>query len=153
SEEQDFGTAFGNFRFRWDTRLRDCGLKPVWQLDLPDTMPVIAPHDALQILHIVQESLTNVVKHAGASSVTVRMQLAGDLLSVDVVDDGVGGTAARPAGAGGRGQSNMAKRTQRLGGTLETTFGADGGRVSLRMRLADKPPDGQPAPEPGLALP
>ena len=45
SEEQDFGTAFGNFRFRWDARLRDCGLKPVWQMDLPDTMPAIAPHD------------------------------------------------------------------------------------------------------------
>lgn len=154
SEEQDFGTAFGNFRFRWDARLRDCGLKPVWRVDLPDTMPAIAPHDALQLLHIVQESLTNVVKHARASSVTVRMQLDGGVLAVDVVDDGIGGAAARPAaGGGGRGQSNMAKRTQRLGGTLETEFGAHGGRVSLRMPLADKPPDGLQAPAPGPALP
>ena len=154
SEEQDFGTAFGNFRFRWDARLRDCGLKPVWQMDLPDTMPAIAPHDALQILHIVQESLTNVVKHARASTVTVRMQHAAGVLAVDVVDDGVGGAAAKPAGgAGGRGQSNMAKRTQRLGGTLETAFGAHGGRVSLRMPLADTPPGGPPALAPGLALP
>lgn len=158
SDEQDFRTAFGNFRFRWDTRLRDCGLKPVWQVELPDTMPAIAPHDALQVLHIVQESLTNVVKHARARTVTVRLHHAGGMLSVDVVDDGVGGAAAKPAaggggGGGGRGQSNMAKRTQRLGGTLETEFGAHGGRVSLRMRLADKPPDGSPGPEPGLALP
>lgn len=153
SEEQDFGTAFGNFRFRWDARLRDCGLKPVWQMDLPDAMPAIAPHDALQILHIVQESLTNVVKHARASTVTVRMQHAGGVLAVDVVDDGVGGAATKPASGGGRGQSNMAKRTQRLGGTLETEFGAHGGRVSLRMRLADTPPGGPQAPEPGLALP
>lgn len=153
SEEQDFGTAFGNFRFRWDARLRDCGLKPVWQMDLPDSMPAIAPHDALQLLHIIQESLTNVVKHARASTVTVRMHLAGDVLAVDVLDDGVGGAAAQPSGGGGRGQSNMAKRTQRLGGTLETEFGAHGGRVSLRMRLADKPPDGAQAPDPGLALP
>jgi signal transduction histidine kinase len=138
SEEQDFGTAFGNFRFRWDARLRDCGLKPVWQVDLPDAMPAIAPHDALQILHIVQESLTNVVKHARASTVTVRLHHVDGVLSVDVVDDGVGAAApARPAGSGGRGQSNMAKRAQRLGGTLVTEFGAHGGRVSLRMPLAD----------------
>jgi signal transduction histidine kinase len=153
SEEQDFVTAFGSFRFRWDARLCDCGLKPVWQMDLPDTMPAIAPHDALQILHIVQESLTNVVKHARASTVTVRMQHAGGVLSVDVMDNGAGGAAARPGAEGGRGQSNMAKRTQRLGGTLETEFGAHGGRVSLRMPHADKPRGGQPAHEPGPALP
>ena len=153
SEEQDFGTAFGNFRFRWDTRLRDCGLKPVWQMDPPDAMPSIAPHDALQILHIVQESLTNVVKHARASTVTVRMHHAGDMLAVDVTDDGVGGAAAKPAGAGGRGQLNMARRTQRLGGTLETEFGAHGGRVSLRVRLAGELPGGLPAHQPGPALP
>ena len=33
----------------------------------------VAPHDALQLLHIVQEALTNVVKHARASTVTVRI--------------------------------------------------------------------------------
>ena len=81
------------------------------------------------------------------------MQLTGDVLAVDVVDDGVGGAAAQPSGGGGRGQSNMAKRTQRLGGTLETEFGPHGGRVSLRMRLVDKPLGGEQASEPGLALP
>ncbi len=149
SEEQDFGTAFGNFRFRWDARLRDCGLKPVWQIDVDDAFPAIAPHDALQLLHIVQEALTNVVKHARASTVTVRMHHADGVLSVDVLDDGVGGAAAKPAGGSGRGQSNMAKRAQRLAGALEADFGAHGGRVSLRMPLAGMPPGGLPTPEPG----
>jgi hypothetical protein len=153
SEEQDFGTAFGNFRFRWDARLRECGLKPVWQVELPDAMPAIAPHDALQLLHIVQEALTNVVKHARASTVTVRLHHAGGVLSADVVDDGVGGAAAKPTGSGGRGQSNMAKRAQRLGGTLGTEFGAHGGRVSLRMPLADAPPAEPAAAEPRPGLP
>jgi len=153
SEEQDFGTAFGNFRFRWDARLRDCGLKPVWQIDMDDATPAIAPHDALQLLHIVQEALTNVVKHARASTVTVRMQHARGVLSVDVLDNGVGGAAAKPAGSGGRGQSNMAKRAQRLQGTLEADFGPHGGRVSLRMPLAEQAPDSPPASGPEPALP
>ncbi len=153
SDEQDFRTSFGNFRFRWDARLRECGLKPVWQVDLPDAVLAIAPHDALQILHIVQEALTNVVKHARASAVTVRLSHDSGTLALDVLDDGVGGAAAKPAGSGGRGQSNMAKRAQRLAGTVETGFGAQGGRVSLRMPLADEPPGGTDNGERQPALP
>jgi signal transduction histidine kinase len=139
SEELDFRASFGNFRFRWDARLRDCGLKPVWQVDLPDTVLAIAPHDALQILHIVQEALTNVVKHARASTVTVRLRHDSGTLALDVLDHGVGAAAAKPAASGGRGQSNMARRAQRLAGTVETDFGACGARVSLRMPLASEP--------------
>jgi hypothetical protein len=49
-------------------------------------------------------------------------------------------STGQAAGSGGRGRSNMARRAQRLAGTLETDFGARGGRVSLRMPLAHEPP-------------
>ncbi|MFM2067433.1 MAG: hypothetical protein RLZZ584_2342 [Pseudomonadota bacterium] len=88
SEELDLRTSFGNFRFRWDTRLRECGPKPLWQVDLPDAVPPLAPHDALQILHIVQEALTKVLKHARAGTVTVRLHHADGTLALDVLDDG-----------------------------------------------------------------
>jgi hypothetical protein len=140
SEEQDFRTAFGNFRFRWDTRLRECGLKPVWQVDLPDTVLTIPPHDALQILHITQEALTNVLKHAQARTVTVALQLADGALTLEVSDDGPGPAADKPASPGGRGRSNMAVRAKRLGGTLDIVFGPEGGRVSLRVPLGAETP-------------
>jgi hypothetical protein len=140
SEEQDFRTVFGNFRFRWDTRLREAGLVPRWQIDLPDEVFAIAPHDALQILHIAQEALTNVLKHARAQAVTVGLRCVDGVLHLEIGDDGRGrcaeaespgkAPAQRPRG---RGQTNMRARAQRLGGVLDITPDERGTRVSLRL--------------------
>lgn len=99
-------------------------------------MLAIPPHDALQLLHIVQEALTNVVKHARARHATVVLRLDGGTLALDVLDDGPGPPDGAAATTAGRGRLNMATRAARLGGTLEIVFGPAGGRVSLRMPLA-----------------
>jgi signal transduction histidine kinase len=143
SEEQDFDTAFGNFRFRWDARLREAGLAPRWDIHVPDTAPdggpPLAPHDALQLLHIIQEALTNVLKHARATAVTVRVVLQGETLAVDVEDNGAGLGAAVPANGAqgsapgsGRGRANMRNRAQRLEGQIEWQALAQGTQVRLR---------------------
>jgi signal transduction histidine kinase len=143
SEEQDFHAAFGNFRFRWDARLREAGLAARWDIHVPDTAPdggpPLAPHDALQLLHIIQEALTNVLKHARATAVTVRVVLQDALLAVDVEDNGQGlatpgsanGAKALAAGAG-RGRANMRSRAQRLDGQLEWQTLPQGTRVRLQ---------------------
>ena len=141
SEEQDFDAAFGNFRFRWDARLREAGLAPRWDIALPDGNGAspLAPHDALQLLHIIQEALTNVLKHARASAVVVRVGVQDAMLVVDIEDNGEGPQAATPPGdapgappSGGRGLANMRNRAQRLGGQLQWHVLAPGTRVSLR---------------------
>ena len=102
-------------------------------MELPDDVLAIAPHDALQILHIAQEALTNVLKHARASSVTVSLRHEGGVLALDVRDDGPGPPPGAAPPAGGRGRSNMALRAERLSGTLDVQFGPRGARVSLRL--------------------
>ena len=136
SEDQDFRTAFGNFHFRWDARLREAGLVPEWRLELPDEVLAIAPHDALQILHIGQEALTNVLKHARAQTVTVRLLHHDGTLALDISDDGRGDSGTALTRSGGRGQANMHARAQRLGGSLEIALGSGGTRVSLRVPLS-----------------
>ena len=136
SEDQDFRTAFGNFHFRWDARLREAGLVPEWRLELPDEVLAIAPHDALQILHIGQEALTNVLKHARAQAVTVRLLHHDGTLALDISDDGRGDSGTALTRSGGRGQANMHARAQRLGGSLEIALGSGGTRVSLRVPLS-----------------
>ncbi len=144
-EEQDLDAAFGNFRFRWDARLREAGLTPHWDLALPEpadgAAPALSPHDALQVLHVVQEALTNVLKHARATEVRVRVAAAHGELAVDVVDNGAG---APPAAAtpGGRGRANLRARASRLGGAVHWQDEGPGLRVSLRAPLRDA----QPAP-------
>ena len=134
SDEQDFRSAFGNFCFRWEPRLREAGIVPQWQLDLPDALPALPSHELLQLMRIAQEALTNVLKHAGAAQVRVGLALGEQSLVMDVTDDGRGreGGAASPSG---RGLQNMAARARRLGATLELTDAAPGTRVRLTLPL------------------
>ena len=63
---------------------------------------------------IVQESLTNVLRHAGTATAEVRVAREGDRLTIEVSDTGRGGAP----GAGGHGLAGMRERATALGGTL-----------------------------------
>jgi signal transduction histidine kinase len=78
----------------------------------------------LAIYRLVQESLTNVIKHARPSAARVVLALDGDMLTVDVLDCGRG-----PIGdiAGGRGLAGMRERVALYGGTLRVGPRPEGG--------------------------
>lgn len=134
SDEQDIRTAFGNFCFRWEPRLREAGVIPSWDIDLPDAVPVVPAHDALQLLRIAQEALTNVLKHARATRVRVGLSQNAGRLVLEVQDDGCGSDA--PASGSGRGQANMRARAMRLGAELDIAAITRGLRVRLVLPLA-----------------
>jgi signal transduction histidine kinase len=76
----------------------------------------------LAAFRVAQEAMTNVVRHAGASRVTMRVRRTDDELEVRVDDDGHGAPAAgdpQVAPARGRGIAGMRERAQALGGTLD----------------------------------
>ncbi|MFF8657766.1 sensor histidine kinase [Streptomyces huasconensis] len=86
---------------------------------------------ALSVYRIVQESLTNVVKHAGDGTrcqVTVAVDARGEV-RIEVVDDGAGsaGTTVRPQLAGGHGLVGMRERVMMYGGTLTAGPRPEGG--------------------------
>ncbi|MEJ3403728.1 sensor histidine kinase [Rathayibacter sp. YIM 133350] len=90
------------------------------------------PPPAVQsaLFRVIQESLTNVVRHAGATTATVSLERRGDEYVVQVEDDGVGGV---PAAEGG-GLTGMRERIGLLNGSVEVTPGSNGGlRVSARI--------------------
>ena len=60
------------------------------------------------LYRVVQEALTNTIKHARASRVCVSISVAGSMLSVVVIDDGVGGATLSPHGSGLVGLSDRA---------------------------------------------
>jgi signal transduction histidine kinase len=74
---------------------------------------------------IVAEALTNAVRHSGASSVDVRVRLAGRRLRVEVTDDGNGGAEQRPGG----GLAGLADRTSSIEGSLHVSSPAGGPTV------------------------
>jgi len=82
----------------------------------------------LSAYRIVQESLTNVVRHAHANTATVVIHYGDDELAMEITDDGVGPTT-NSAHKPGYGTVGMAERLAALGGRLTTGRGADRGFV------------------------
>jgi signal transduction histidine kinase len=83
------------------------------------------------IRRIVQEALTHDLRHASASEVRVRVARAGEVVELEVTDDGTGNGGAGGAGQGLRG---MRERAAALGGTIETGP-ADGGGWQVKARI------------------
>jgi len=86
----------------------------------------------LSAYRIVQEALTNVVKHAGDASAEVVIRYGARALELDVVDDGHGRTPSR--NGSGHGLIGMHERVALYGGTLEAG-NPDGGGYAVRARL------------------
>jgi signal transduction histidine kinase len=82
-------------------------------------MPDLPASLELSVYRIVQEALTNTVKHAGATGVEVDVGFRAGTVEVVVVDDGCGAHGVNGAGApGGHGLDGMRERVAMYGGTL-----------------------------------
>ncbi|MGW3059851.1 sensor histidine kinase [Streptomyces goshikiensis] len=91
---------------------------------------------------VVQEALTNVVKHAGASRVSVRLEYGARELAVTVTDDGRGpGSGGRGSGAapGGHGLIGIRERAAAHGGTAVAGPGPGGSGFEVRVVLVTSP--------------
>jgi signal transduction histidine kinase len=103
------------------------------------------------VFRILQEALTNIVRHAGASAVQVQLGVRGHRFEMRVKDNGRGITAAQSRGPGAVGVLGMRERTNLIGGTfaIEGRPGKGtvvtvqvplrGGAVSNRSRSRTKP--------------
>jgi signal transduction histidine kinase len=96
----------------------------------PRELPAVVD---LAAYRLVQESLTNVLRHAGPASATVQVAYEPDTLAITVTDTGRGHGPAKP---GGHGLLGMRERVTALGGTFEAGPGPAGGfRVQGRFPL------------------
>ena len=105
----------------------------------------------IAVYRVTQEALTNVTRHAGASTVRVRLTCDGQSLSLAVQDDGRGVDAARASS--GLGLLGASERAAALGGTLDVQSAPGAGlRVSLQLPLPQPltlTPQ-QPQPQPAV---
>ncbi len=126
------------------------GFDPVVEVaPMPADLPDLLRHEAIQV---VNEGLSNVIKHAKASAATVSIRIDDGLLVVTVTDNGVGPARSKPPfdGSGsepetsafepaqseltGHGLKNMAQRAADLGGQFHTGPGPGGGtRIDWRV--------------------
>jgi signal transduction histidine kinase len=90
---------------------------------------------SIHVYRVLQEALTNVIRHAGASHAWVRLRHDEHVLELEVEDRGTG---FKPSGGRGLGLVAMRERADLLGGTIEFDSPSGGGTlVKLRVPSAN----------------
>jgi signal transduction histidine kinase len=147
--DSDLVTLLATLRYRLGRRLEAAGLRLEWKVaDLP-RLPWLDALSALEVLRILQEVLTNVIKHSGAKSVTISTAVDGNEVRVRLADDGRGFDVPHVrAQSTGRGLLNLQRRATRIGGHVDLQSSPAGTVVELalpierRAATADGPPAG-----------
>jgi signal transduction histidine kinase len=136
----DLMLALGSWRDRVAAQLRPHEIALNWKITPPGlpVHPELRPSHVIQIVRLLDEAVTNAVKHAGAKTITVSIatlrDASGPYGCITVEDDGKG--FAPDAGSNrtaGRGLRNMQTRAARCGATCEVVSSATGTQVRLSL--------------------
>lgn len=120
--------------FERQTKIR-CAV--AWSTQIPSLPPDVTA----TLFRIVQESLTNIVRHARANHVRIALLVNGSQLEVEIADDGRGITEAERTSVRSLGMIGMLQRVRRVEGTL-TVSGAPGHgtKITASLPLSSKGP-------------
>lgn len=140
--DRELVAALSGLRERLESQLRRQGVALEWSMMRLPEISGVTPTHALNVLRIVQEAVTNAVRHGPATCVKVTGSAGAHgeaLIAID--NDGIPHEGARRGGAGER---NMRRRTDFLGGTLRIDALESGTRVTLTLpsRLSGDQPGG-----------
>jgi signal transduction histidine kinase len=86
------------------------------------------------VVAVVRESLTNVIKHANATQTAVEIAVTGDDLTVRITDNGTGSTSTRRSGV-----ANLDERALRRGGHFDFSSSATGTTVTWTVPIEVAP--------------
>lgn len=138
----DLTTVLATLRYRLQPRLEAANLKVIWDVgDLPP-LPGLSPQAVLQVQRILLEAFTNVLKHAGATEVTMHARWLPSpepAVLLELRDNGQGLQRA-PVREGSYGLGSMRARAQSIGARLSVGNAPEGGCcVSMRWPVPMPP--------------
>jgi len=107
------------------------------RLTLPEDHALLDKELSTAVFRIFQEILTNIARHAKASSVNVQLSISDDILKLKVADDGIGISESQIRGQGSLGLLGMQERAQLFGGevSIQGTSGR-GTTVSISIPMS-----------------
>jgi signal transduction histidine kinase len=97
----------------------------------PDDEPKFTSEAAIALFRIAQEAFTNILKHSGAKSMDITLNMDGDRIVMLIWDDGKGIPAGQLTATGSHGMASMRHRVRALGGRLDVRSAASGGTTLL----------------------
>lgn len=143
-QEDDLPTMLGMFRMRIGHQLRAGNISLGWEVnDLPP-IPGFGPREALHILRILQEAVSNAIRHGKASRIDIsaRHDQIDNKARIQIRDNGNGFTETKSPG---HGLKNMRQRAELIGASLLLTQDAGGTTIEITIPL----PGSEDQPDPG----
>jgi len=101
-------------------------------LEITENIPALSPDVEQSIYRIAQEAVTNVVKHAGAQNLAVKLSFAEGKTGLTVTDDGIGFATGNNNGSVHFGLAGMRERAELVGGDLEV-ISKPGAGTTIRL--------------------
>lgn len=130
--DTDLPLALANFRERLVPQLHRMGVDLDWSIAALPEVSGVKPSNALAILRVLQEGITNALKHGPARRIVVRGRPAANgMVAITLENDG----RTFVEGKGGYGLANMRRRVQRLHGKLNFEALAQGTKITLLLPL------------------
>jgi signal transduction histidine kinase len=112
-------------------------------IDVAGEIDQLPPAHDETAYRIIQESLTNAIRHGQASSIELKLRVQPGLLLLEVIDNGTAGASPKVTQLPGRGIRGMRERAALLGGTLSAGPNTDSGfSVRARLPLPGETPSG-----------
>ncbi len=134
-EHADLLLLLATLRHRLGPRLQLAGVTLHWQVKDVPTMPWLDPRISLHILRILQEALTNSLKHSGANQLWLSTAMAGDAVQVIIRDNGAGYDVDQAVSRGGRGMRNQQRRASAIGAVIAWSSSSQGSQTVLTLPL------------------
>ncbi|MEE9347219.1 MAG: histidine kinase [Robiginitomaculum sp.] len=125
TEAGELDIALGALRGRIGPQLSDAGIKLIWDSHDLGEQPDYGAREVLSIYRMIQEAISNVIRHSGASEVTVSSRREGLRVLIEVTNNG--GPQVLPDGVAGKGISNIKARANALGGQAQCLLPDCGG--------------------------
>lgn len=127
--DEGLAQTLRSFEHRVRAQVEAAGIEFAVEHGLSEDQPGPGPRPTLQILRIIQEAVTNAMRHSGAKQIKLASQLGEDgLIQISVYDNGRGMPEEIK---GGRGLTSMRSRAEAVGGTLTFDSGVKGTGVHL----------------------
>ena len=124
---ESLASALATFRERVQSRVENAGFAFHWNNEAGRDLPALGPRQVLQIFRIMQEAVTNALKHSGGDQIAVNIAhgtSAEKAVKITITDNGGGITGRKVAG---RGLDNMQSRASVINAALTISNGENGG--------------------------
>ncbi|MDH4188598.1 MAG: hypothetical protein OEW21_00135 [Betaproteobacteria bacterium] len=139
--DADLLLLLATLRFRLEPRLEGTGIAMRWEVQAVPPMDWLNPRNALHILRILQEAITNIMRHAEATEIRVATGVRDGRVLVTITDNGKGFQVKQAQNGNGKGLANQMRRAQAIGAEIAWESGEAGTTLTLSLPVvfqADK---------------